>query len=80
MIFIIIYLFVEKADSISVSARSPNGNFYTGGTIEFAPQPALARAYSMAQLMQDKFKLPVTLTNDANAAAIGEMINGAAGA
>jgi glucokinase len=29
-------------------------------------------------MMSDKFKLPVTLTNDANAAAIGEMMYGAA--
>ena len=32
----------------------------------------------LAKMIEDKFKLPVTLTNDANAAAIGEMTYGAA--
>jgi glucokinase len=32
----------------------------------------------LAKLIQDKFKLPVKLTNDANAAAVGEMTYGAA--
>jgi glucokinase len=55
----------------------PNGNFYTG-TVEYAPNLPWKGIIPFAKLMEDKFKLPVTLTNDANAAAIGEMMYGAA--
>ncbi|HEY6504743.1 MAG TPA: ROK family protein [Chitinophagaceae bacterium] len=56
---------------------APNGNYYTG-TIEYAPNLPWKGVIPLAKLMEDKFKLPVTLTNDANAAAIGEMMYGAA--
>ena len=56
---------------------APNGNFYTG-TVEYAPNLPWKGIIPFAKLMEDKFKLPVTLTNDANAAAIGEMMYGAA--
>ncbi len=55
----------------------PNGNFYTG-TIEYAPNLPWKGIIPLAKLMEDKFGLPVNLTNDANAAAIGEMMYGAA--
>lgn len=60
-----------------IGMGAPNGNFYTG-TIEYAPNLPWRGIIPLAQLVQDKFKLPVTLTNDANAAAIGEMMYGAA--
>jgi glucokinase len=56
---------------------APNGNFYTG-TIEYAPNLPWQGIIPLAELLQTKFKLPVVLTNDANAAAIGEMMYGAA--
>ena len=56
---------------------APNGNFYTG-TIEYAPNLPWKGIIPLAKLIQDKFQLPVSLTNDANAAAIGEMMYGAA--
>lgn len=56
---------------------APNGNFYTG-TIEYAPNLPWKGIIPLAKLISDKFNLPVTLTNDANAAAIGEMMYGAA--
>ena len=56
---------------------APNGNYYTG-TIEYAPNLPWQGIIPLAKLISDKFKLPVTLTNDANAAAIGEMMYGAA--
>ena len=34
--------------------------------------------HSACKMIQDKTKLPVVLTNDANAAAVGEMMYGAA--
>ncbi|HWB28211.1 MAG TPA: ROK family protein [Chitinophagaceae bacterium] len=66
---------VGRIKGIGVGA--PNGNFYTG-TIEYAPNLPWKGIVPLAKLIQDKFQLPVVLTNDANAAAIGEMMYGAA--
>lgn len=55
----------------------PNGNYYKG-TIEYAPNLQWKGIIPLAKLFEGKFKLPVALTNDANAAAIGEMKYGAA--
>ncbi len=60
-----------------IGVGAPNGNFYTG-TIEYAPNLPWKGIIPLAQLIQDKFQLPSNLTNDANAAAIGEMMYGAA--
>ena len=60
-----------------IGIGAPNGNYYTG-TIEYAPNLPWKGVIPLAQLIENKFKLPVTLTNDANAAAIGEMMYGAA--
>ena len=60
-----------------IGVGAPNGNFYTG-TIEYAPNLPWKGIIPLAELIEAKFKLPVTLTNDANAAAIGEMMYGAA--
>ncbi|GHV51600.1 glucokinase [Bacteroidia bacterium] len=66
----------EKVRGIGVGA--PNGNYFTG-CIEFAPNlPWGKENIPFAKLMSDRLKLPVSLTNDANAAAIGEMTYGAA--
>ena len=58
-----------------IGVGAPNGNFYTG-TIEYAPNLPWKGIIPLAKLLEDKFKLPTTLTNDANAAAIGEMTYG----
>lgn len=60
-----------------IGVGAPNGNFYTG-TIEYAPNLPWKGIIPLAKLIEDKFRLPVALTNDANAAAIGEMMYGAA--
>src|SRR6201991_1485938 len=60
-----------------IGVGAPNGNFYTG-TIEYAPNLPWKGIIPLAKMIENKFKLPVTLTNDANAAAIGEMMYGAA--
>jgi glucokinase len=60
-----------------IGMGAPNGNYYTG-TIEYAPNLPWRGIIPLAKMVQEKFKLPVTLTNDANAAAIGEMMYGAA--
>jgi len=60
-----------------VGLGAPNGNYYTG-TIEYAPNLPWKGIIPLSKLVRDKFSLPVTLTNDANAAALGEMMYGAA--
>ena len=62
---------------IGIGVGAPNGNFYTG-SIEYAPNLKWKGVIPLAKLMTDKFKLPTKLTNDANAAAVGEMMYGAA--
>lgn len=72
---------IEKAGGVGrmkgIGVGAPNGNYYTG-TIEYAPNLPWKGIIPLAKLLESKFKLPVTLTNDANAAAIGEMMYGAA--
>ncbi|MFN8251330.1 MAG: ROK family protein [Ferruginibacter sp.] len=72
---------IEKAGGSGrikgIGVGAPNGNFYTG-TIEYAPNLPWKGIIPLKDLLEAAFKLPVTLTNDANAAAIGEMMYGAA--
>src|ERR1700754_793562 len=72
---------IDKAGGIGrmkgIGVGAPNGNFYTG-TIEYAPNLPWKGIIPLAKMIEAKFNLPVTLTNDANAAAIGEMMYGAA--
>lgn len=59
---------------------APNGNFYAG-TIEFAPNLSWGRSgiVPLADMFSKRLEgIPVGLTNDANAAAIGEMTYGVA--
>lgn len=66
---------IEKIKGIGVGA--PNGNFYTGN-VEYAPNLRWKGVIPLANLLGEKFGLPTVLTNDANAAALGELIYGAA--
>ncbi|MCD8387790.1 MAG: ROK family protein [Bacteroidales bacterium] len=66
---------VDKINGIGVGA--PNANYFTG-MIENAPNLIWRGAIPLQQLLEDKFQIPVVITNDANAAAIGEMTYGAA--
>ena len=68
---------IEKIKAMGIGA--PNGNYYSG-TIEFAPNLPWAHngKVPLAQMFSDKLGVPVALTNDANAAAIGEMVYGVA--
>lgn len=62
-------------DGIGVGA--PNANYYTG-TIEQAPNLHWKGVVPFAKLMTEKFGVSCKMTNDANAAALGEMMFGAA--
>ena len=66
---------VKMIHGIGVGA--PNGNYYKG-TIEYAPNLRWKGIVPLAELITEKFSLPCALTNDANAAAVGEMMYGAA--
>ncbi len=60
-----------------IGLGAPNGNYYTG-TIDYAPNLQWKGIIPIAKLITNKFGKPCTLTNDANAAAIGELMYGAA--
>ena len=62
---------------VGVGMGAPNGNIYTG-TIEYAPNLKWKGIIPMADLISKKFGVPTQLTNDANAAAVGEMLFGCA--
>lgn len=66
---------IEKIKGIGVGA--PNANYYTGN-IEHAANLPWKGIVPFAKMLSEKVGVPVTLTNDANAAAIGEMKYGAA--
>lgn len=65
---------VDKIQGIGIGA--PNANYYTGHIDNAVnlPWPNLP----LAELVSAKFGIPVAITNDANAAALGEMTYGAA--
>ena len=56
---------------------APNANFYTG-TIEEAPNLPWKGKVPLAQMLSERLGMKVVMTNDANAAAMGEMAYGAA--
>ena len=64
-----------KLTGIGVGA--PNANYHKG-TIELAPNLAWKGIVPLAEYIRKKIDVPVAVTNDANAAAMGEMIFGGA--
>lgn len=62
---------------VGIGMGAPNGNIYTG-TIEYAPNLKWKGIIPMAELITKKFGILARLTNDANAAAVGEMLFGCA--
>lgn len=65
----------DKVHGIGIGA--PNANYYSG-MIESGVNLPWPTPIPLAKLISDKFGVPVSITNDANAAAIGEMTYGAA--
>ena len=72
---------IEKAGGIgnikAMGIGAPNGNFYSGA-IEYAPNLPWKGVVPLADMFSKALGIPVALTNDANAAAMGEMIYGVA--
>ncbi|HLO82890.1 MAG TPA: ROK family protein, partial [Chitinophagaceae bacterium] len=60
-----------------IGIGAPNGNIYKG-TIEYAPNLRWKGIIPLAELIGNRFNLTARLTNDANAAAVGEMTYGSA--
>ena len=60
-----------------IGVGAPNGNYYTGN-IEYAANLKWRGIIPFAKMVSDQFGLKVRLTNDANAAAMGEMMYGCA--
>lgn len=60
-----------------IGVGAPNANFFTG-MIEDGVNLPWPTPIPFAQMLSDKFGIPVAITNDANAAAIGEMTYGVA--
>lgn len=64
-----------KISAIGIGA--PNANYHKG-TIELAPNLAWKGIVPLASMIRKEIDVPVSMTNDANAAALGEMIFGGA--
>jgi glucokinase len=60
---------------VGIGVGAANGNYYNG-TIEFATNLRWKGVLPLAKMFKDDFNLPCILTNDANAAAVGEMVYG----
>lgn len=66
---------IEKIKGIGIGA--PNGNYYRG-TIEYPANLPWKGIIPLASMIEEKLNIPTVLTNDANAAAVGEMTYGVA--
>lgn len=60
---------------VGIGVGAANGNYYTG-TIDKATNLKWKDELPLAKMFTDEFGIPCVLTNDANAAAVGEMIYG----
>jgi glucokinase len=60
---------------VGIGMGAPNANYYSGN-IEYPPNLKWKGIIPIAELMHKKFGLITKLTNDANAAAVGEMTYG----
>lgn len=65
----------EPFELVGMGIGAPNANFYRG-TIEHAANLIWKDVVPIVDRLKEKINLPIHLTNDANAAAIGEMIYG----
>lgn len=67
----------HQVELAGVGIGTPNGNYYNG-TIDFAPNLPWRGVVPLKAYFESTFGLPAALTNDAKAAAIGEMFFGGA--
>ncbi|MCW3086129.1 MAG: family transcriptional repressor, with glucokinase domain [Bacteroidetes bacterium] len=69
--------FASEYELIGAGIGAPNGNYFNGN-IEFAPNLKWQGMIPIADLFSEHLHVKAVLTNDANAAAIGEMVFGGA--
>ena len=69
--------YIIDGEFYGIGVGAPNANYYKG-TIEQAPNLKWKGVVPFAELMSKKFGVQCKITNDANAAALGEMMYGAA--
>ncbi|HEY8937027.1 MAG TPA: ROK family protein [Cyclobacteriaceae bacterium] len=62
---------------LGIGVGAANGNYYKG-TIERATNLRWKGIIPLADMLTEQFHVPAIVTNDANAAAVGEMVYGAA--
>jgi glucokinase len=68
---------IDISNCVGIGVGAPNGNHFTGN-IEYAPNLQWKGIIPLASLFEQKFDIKCKLTNDANAAAVGEMLFGCA--
>lgn len=66
-----------KQELAGIGIGAPNGNYYRG-VIEYAPNLNWNGMIPFVEMFKTHFDIPIVLTNDANAAALGEMMYGGA--
>ncbi len=67
----------EEHRILGIGVGAANGNYYKG-TIERATNLKWKGIIPLADMLKEEFDMPAVITNDANAAAVGEMVYGAA--
>jgi glucokinase len=66
-----------RLELAGIGIGAPNGNYYRG-VIEYAPNLIWKGMIPFVEMFSTHFDIPIVLTNDANAAALGEMMYGGA--
>ena len=64
-------------EMLGVGIGAPNANYYRG-TVEYPPNLQWKGVTKVVEIVKEHMKVPVVITNDANAAAMGEVVFGAA--
>ncbi len=67
----------QEFEVLGIGVGAPNGNYYHG-TIEYAPNLDWKGVIPVTELLKKHYDIPIAITNDANAAALGEMMYGGA--
>lgn len=67
----------EEIQLCGIGIGAPNGNYYSG-SVDRAPNLNWVGDVPLAEMFNKRYHVPVVLTNDANAAAVGEMLFGGA--
>lgn len=68
---------IESQQIAGIGIGAPNGNYFSG-SIEHPPNLPWKGIFPLAAMLKESLQLPAHLTNDANAAALGELHFGVA--